>query len=188
MRFTIAFVHRCITNTQSKTARVRTRPEGTADTFILSVCGRARVLPTSVYMCGHWSFKVLAHLLQITFMSHHYSNFSFQLRFIFLVVFFVPFPLLVSTHMKINYRTVGGYLSCVTVTENTNLHLSYITAVQFKGCGWRYLSINPMKTKTNNQQYVSLSLCVRQPQTHSFLRRMCVFKSLKHTHIYIYTV
>lgn len=48
MRFTIAFVRRCITNTQSKSARVRTRPEGA---FSLSVCGGARVSSNRVSMC-----------------------------------------------------------------------------------------------------------------------------------------
>lgn len=49
MRFTIAFVHCCITNTQSKSSRVRTRPEGAAATFSRSASmKRARVSSTCV--------------------------------------------------------------------------------------------------------------------------------------------
>lgn len=48
MRFTIAFVHPCITNTQSKRARVRTRPEGASS---LRQRGRARVLAACVWVC-----------------------------------------------------------------------------------------------------------------------------------------
>ena len=70
MRFTIAFVRRCITNTQSKSTRVRTRPEGA---FSLSVCGGARVSSKCVSMCGRKSkdpAKGFALLSRFNYKSH----------------------------------------------------------------------------------------------------------------------
>lgn len=49
MRFTIAFVHCCITNTQSKGAGVRTGPEGAADTLSFSVSVNEHVSFLLVY-------------------------------------------------------------------------------------------------------------------------------------------